>query len=157
AAALQPQPDPSSQVLWSCSFESSPLDCGFNEQSKVPGRAVIVGTARDGRYGVRLHTEPGGTNVVNSGDMERDDLWLSQDQNDGYEGHEAWWAHSILFPTDFAAPDWQGYVVFNFHNTALGAWQANFHVAIEPQYGQPDSSPGSMELLAYGGVNNGDG
>jgi len=110
-----------SPVTFACSFvgalRDTLRDCGFEEESKVSGRASITNIARDGGTAVRLHTEPGDNNVVFSGAMERNDLWLSQKASDGYEGHEAWWAHSILFPDDFTVPTWQAYVVFDFHNT----------------------------------------
>jgi hypothetical protein len=89
--------------------------------------------------------------VVSSGAMERDDLWLSQQASDGYEGHEAWWAHSILFPDDFTVPTWQAYVVFDFHNTGTGPGQANFHVAFQPQADL--YQPGLLSFIGYGGAN----
>src|SRR5262249_7170368 len=98
------------------------------EQSKVPGRASVVGVAREGRTGVRLHTEPGDDNVVNSGAEERDDLWLPQDASDGYEGHEAWWAHSLYFPGDVRIPSWRAYVFMHFHTALPGGGQSNFHI-----------------------------
>jgi hypothetical protein len=113
--------------FFSCTFASSPTtECGFTEQSKVAGRAGIVGWGRDGLTSVRLHTEPGDNNVVFSGDMERDDLSLSPTYT---EGAEQWWAHSILFPNDFVHPWWHPYVVFDFHNTGASPPSANFHVS----------------------------
>ena len=152
--AVAPPPDPS-KVLFSCGFLASPTECGFSEQSKVPGRATLTSIARDGTTGLRLHTEPGDNNVASSGEMERDDVFLSQAASDGYEGHEAWWAHSIYFPDDFTTPTWESYVVFDFHNSAPGAWQANFHVAFERQ--SDTTKPGLLSLFGYGGVNSGDG
>jgi Polysaccharide lyase/Carbohydrate binding module (family 6)/Putative Ig domain len=149
-----PLPDPST-VAFACPFVGLFGDCGFQEQAKVPGRAGLTNLARDGASSIRLHTEPGDNNVAGSDTMERDDLWLSQAATDGYEGHEAWWAHSILFPDDFTVPTWHPYVVFDFHNTAPGAWQANFHVAFQPQ--ADISKPGVLSFIGYGGVNSGDG
>jgi hypothetical protein len=149
-----PLPDPSA-VAFSCSFVGAVFDCGLEEQAELPGRAEFTSVARDGSKGIRLHTEPGDNNVASSGEMERDDLWLSQAASDGYEGREAWWAHSIYFPDDFTVPTWESYVVFDFHNSGPGPWQANFHVAFE---GQADSTqPGLLSLIGYGGVNSGDG
>ena len=147
-------PDPTT-VKFFCTFPSSPADCGFSEQSKVAGRASLTSVARDGLTGLRLHTEPGDNNVAGSGDMERDDVWLSQQATDGYEGREQWWAHSILFPSDFAVPTWQNYVLLDFHNTTAGAWQANFHVLFQRQ--TDTTKPGLLTFLGYGGVNSADG
>jgi len=114
-------------VQFSCSFTNSPTDCGFQEQSKVAGRATLAAVGRlGGRTGVRLHTEPGDNNVVGSGDLERDDLWLTQAATDCYEGREQWWGHSIMFP-EGVEPQSTG-VAFDFHNTTPGPGQANFHV-----------------------------
>jgi hypothetical protein len=152
AATAQPAPGP---VKFTCSFAGAPRDCGFEEQAKARGRASITSIARDGTPAIRLHTEPGDDKVAFSGEMERNDLWLSQAATDGYEGHEAWWAHSIYFPDDFTAPTWESYVVFDFHNSGPGPWQANFHVAFERQ--ADTTKPGLMTLIGYGGVNSGDG
>src|ERR1051325_3046899 len=54
-----------------CSFETSPMDCGFKEQAKVPGRASLVDIARDGSKAVRLYTEPGDNDVGGSGTSPR--------------------------------------------------------------------------------------
>src|SRR5258706_5217239 len=123
--AVPPPPDPGA-VLFSCGFAIASTDCGLEEQAKVPGRATLTSIAREGATGIRLHTEPGDNNVASSGEMERNDLWLSQAASDGYEGHDAWWAHSIFFPDDFTTPTWESYVVFDFHNNRSGPWQANF-------------------------------
>ena len=146
---------PAAGILWSCSFPNSPADCGFQEQSKVTGRASIVNFGRDGGTALRLHTEPGDNNVASSGTMERDDVWLGQAASNGYEGQEAWWAHSILFPDDFTMPTWQMYVVADFHNTSTGSWQANINLDFEPQ--ADITKPGNLTLRGYGGINSGDG
>ena len=135
-----------------CTFASSVNDCGFEEQAKVPGRASIVGVGRDGATAVRLHTEPGDSDVAASGPMERNDLWLSQAATDGYAGKEQWWAHSVLFPDDFAIPSWHMYVVFDFHNTASGPFQANFHVNFAPQ--ADITQPGNLVLRGFGGAHD---
>ena len=147
--------DISSAATFSCTFPNSPTSCGFAEQAKVSGRASIVNLGRDGGTAVRLHTEPGDNNVESSGEMERDDLWLSQAASNGYEGQEAWWAHSILFPNDFAIPTWHMYVVGAFHNSGSGPWQANFMLNFAP--GPDITKPGNLILRGYGGVNSGDG
>ncbi len=152
--ARTPAPD-RSVVKFACSFAGLPRDCGFEEQAKARGRATLTTIARDDATAIRLHTEPGDNNVASSGEMERDDLWLSQAASDGYEGREAWWAHSLYFPDDFTAPTWESYVVFDFHNSAPGPWQANFMVNFQRQ--ADTTQPGLMTLTGYGGVKSGDG
>ena len=125
-APAAPAPDPGT-VQFFCTFQNSPQDCGFQEQAKVAGRATVINAGRDGGTGVRLRTEPGDTNVAGSGDMERNDLWLTEADTDGYQGREHWWAHSMMFPSDFAMPTWQVYVLMDFHQTG-GTGSAPFHV-----------------------------
>jgi hypothetical protein len=137
------------QVQFSCSFATSPGECGFFEQGKVPGRASIVNIGRDGGTGVRLRTEPGDSNVNGSGAWERNDLALSQAQTDCYEGREQWWAHSVLFPDDYVFPPGrEGGIVVDFHHTGSRG-QANFEVQTVPGIG--------LRIRGYGGstVNSG--
>jgi hypothetical protein len=142
-----------SAVVFSCDFQRSPSDCGFAEQAKIPGRATLVNL--DGMRGVRLHTEPGDSNVAGSGAAERNDLALSPAATQCYEGQEQWWAHSILFPEDYAVPPppWPGHwtwgVVFDFHQTE-STGQANFHVDAMPD-------PIGLRFRGYGGVPDGSG
>lgn len=163
-------PAAQAEVQFSCTFASAPADCGFFEQYKGmdlappgPGRATIVGVGRDGATGVRLHTEPGDNNVAGSGDAERNDLALSQEMTDGYEGREQWWAHSILFPDDYVDPpmstgsDWHWGAVFGFHNTASGPGQGNFTLLAMPATAITPDRPTGLSFLGYGGANNGDG
>jgi Polysaccharide lyase len=117
------------EVQFFCSFERSPTDCGFFEQAKVKGRATLVDVARHGAKGVRLHTEPGDSNVHGGPDRERNDLTLSQAATDCYEGREQWWAHSVLFPDDFVVPE--SGLFFDFHHTGSGG-QANFQLRVRP-------------------------
>src|SRR5688572_3548451 len=153
-ATRAPLPPPhAGAIAFTCTFRSSPTDCGLAEQAKAAGRASLVSVARDGLTAVRLHTEPGDNNVAFSGEMERNDLWLSQADSDGFEGREAWWAHSVLFPDDFTTPTWQSYVVFDFHNSGSGPWQANFMVQSCRLPGN-DAAPGRLCLVGYGGASN---
>lgn len=148
-ARLTPAP------VFNADFTKHFTNYGFFEQSKVPGRATMVNVF--GRPSVRLHTEPGDTDVAGSGLNDRNDLTLSQQTSDGYEGKEHWWAHSILFPDDYINPPapapggWNWGVVFDFHNTTLGAWQANFQIDTLPD------NYGGLRLRGYGGINSGDG
>jgi hypothetical protein len=140
--SVAPLPDPLA-VKFFCTFPSSARDCGFEEQAKVPGRASLVNFGRDGGTAVRLHTEPGDSNVVGSGAMERNDIWLSQAETDGYEGREHWWSHSVMFPEDFAIPSWHMYVIADFHNYPDSSGQANFHINFED---------GVLIFRGYGGA-----
>ena len=123
-------------VKFQCTFSDSPADCGLHLQAKAQSRASIEKVARDGSTGLRLRTEPGDDNVASSGDMERTDMYLSQADTGCYEGREQWWEHSILFPDDYVSPSasakysssWN--VVFDFHISASGPWQANFHAEV---------------------------
>ena len=133
----------SAQVQFSCSFTSAPVNCGFFEESAVPGRATIVNIGRDGPTSVRLHTEPGDNNVYGSGLNERDDLSMSQAATNCYAGQDQWWAHSILFPDDWVPSGGWGGVVFDFHNTSSGPGQANLEI---------DAGPNGMNFSGYGGA-----
>ena len=140
-----------------CTFPSSPSDCGFGEQSAVPGRATIVNLGRDGPTAVRLHTEPGDSNVAGSLDNERDDLAISQTATDCFEGHEAWWSHSILFPDDYVDPPestastWNWAVVADFHNANPGGGQANFQINAWPVTAIASDRPTGLGFqIAYG-------
>jgi len=151
-----------------CTFADSPADCGFRLQAKEQNRASIVKAGRDGRMGLRLRTEPGDDNVAWSGAMERTDVHLSQADTGCYEGREQWWEHSILFPDDYVAPPasakysfaWN--VVFDFHNSAPGPWQANFHlevVTLSPDPNNPllNPYPPILRFRGYGGEKSADG
>ena len=151
-------PTASSTVSFSCAFASSPTDCGFFEQSYALPRATIVNTvARDGNTSVRLHTEPGDTNVAGSGSNERDDLELPPAASYCNPGQEEWWAHSILFPDDYVDPPestdstWNWAVVFDFHNTAPGGGQANFQINAWPTTAIASDRPTGLGFqVAYG-------
>jgi hypothetical protein len=102
-------------------------------EQKAPGRAVVVTVGRDGGSGLRLHTEPGDNNVAGSGTNERNDVALQY--TDGVQGREHWWAHSIMFPDDFAIPPVQPgsfATVFDFHHTGNQPGQPNFHILVNP-------------------------
>lgn len=142
-------------IEFSCTFESSLQDCGFAEQSKMAGRASLVSVA--GMRGVRLHTEPGDSNIYGSRAAERDDLTLDQATTDCYEGKEHWWAHSVLFPADYIDPpestasSWNWGVVADFHNAAPGGGQANFQVNAMPATALSSDRPTGLSFqIAYG-------
>ena len=155
-SAQQEPPPPPVGAQFFCTFPTSPTDCGFTEEAKVPGRATIVGNGRDGATAVRLHTEPGDDNVAGSNSAERNALRLSQSETDGFAGREQWWAHSILFPSDYRAPDPGGWgVAFDFHDSSNQCLpgevcQANFHVLSTPADTQ--ALDGRLAFLGYGGL-----
>ena len=124
-----------SEVTFYCAFSGSPTDCGFEEQAKGD-RAALTSIARDGGTAVVLRTRPGDINVFGSGGAERNDLSLSQDATDCYQGRQHWWSHSIRFPDDYVVPPaggvWHWGVVFDFHHTAAGG-QANLQVVSLPK------------------------
>ena len=106
---------------------------------------------------MRLHTEPGDTNVAGSGSNERDDLMLPPSASYCNQGQEEWWAHSILFSDDYVDPPestdstWTWAVVFDFHNTAPGGGQANFQINAWPTTAiAPDRPTGLGLQVAYG-------
>jgi hypothetical protein len=137
-----PTPDTGARQFF-CTFQNSPGECGFGIQARSNTRVSIVSGGRDGSTAVRLRTEPGDNNVFGSGSSERADLSLSQGSTDCSQGKEAWWAHSVLFPSDYVpAADGFG-VVMDFHHTGSSG-QANFHV---------DSSrwDGQLHFRGYGG------
>ena len=149
-AAPPPAPVDPGTVVFSCTFANAPNDCGFGVQQKVAGRATIVSSGRDGVTGVRLHTEPGDSNVAGSGTNERNDLSLSVSATDGFQGREQWWAHSVLFPSDFASPPAGFGVAMDFHNASPGGGQAggqaNFHLDTSRWDGE------TLHFRGYGGV-----
>jgi chitodextrinase len=114
------------------------------EQKAGTNRVTVVNVARDGGTGLRLHTEPGDSNVSGSGDHERNDISIPQATTGGYEGQEQWWAHSMLFPDDYALPPagtWG--VVFDFHDTRNQGGQANFDMFT--------GSDGRLSVRGHGG------
>jgi hypothetical protein len=137
-----PSPQPSAREFF-CTFQSSPGECGFGVQAKDGSRVSIVSGGRDGSTAVRLRTMPGDSNVFGSGSSERADLSLSQGSTDCAQGKEAWWAHSVMFPSDYVSPADGFGVVMDFHHTGSSG-QANFHV---------DSSrwDGQLHFRGYGG------
>jgi len=154
--ALQP-PQPNPDVLWR--WDATSL-APFGIQAKDSSRVTFVNAG--GRPAVRLLTMPGDFGIAGSGTSERCDISLSQADTDGYEGKEAWWAHSILFPDDYVDPPesntangWQFGVVFDFHNTSSGSGQANYQVMAMPKTAtSPDRPRGINTQIAFGDQSN---
>lgn len=131
-------------------FRTATGDGGSNdgvwwvEQLAGTNRASVVSVGRDGGTGLRLHTEPGDNNVSGSGAHERNDIALPQSTTDGYEGREQWWAHSVLFPDDYAIPPSGAWAtVFDFHDSRNQGGQANFHIFV--------GSGGQLTFRGHGG------
>lgn len=142
ASAAAPAPAP--ETFLRCDFASL-TECGFAEQSLLPGRASIVPGGRYGPTSLRLLTLPGDINVFGSGLAERTDMALSQAATGCYEGREQWWSHSIMFPDDYMPPPANGWgVVLDFHHTG-GTGQANFNIDAMPD-------PIGLRLRGYGGA-----
>ena len=114
------------------------------EQAAGTNRATIVSGGRDGGSALRLHTEPGDSNVSGSGTNERNDVSIPQGTTDGYQGREHWWAHSVMFPSDFALPPAGSWAtIFDFHDSRNQGGQANFHIFIQPD--------GTFKFRGHGG------
>jgi hypothetical protein len=120
-----------------------------------------VNIGRDGLTAVRLHTEPGDTDVAGSGINERNDLQLSQDASGGFQGMEWWYSHSILFPDDYVDPPmstdttWNWATVFDCHNTTSGAGQANFQINAMPVTALYSDRPTGLSFrVSYGDQTN---
>jgi len=145
-ASNPPPAGVSPNALWSCDFPQAPTDCGLNEQTAEPTRAILVSPGRDGPNAVQLTTQPGDSNIDGSGTAERADLHLGASSDYCNQGQEEWWAHSLKFPSGYAAPPsgsrWNWGVVFDFHNTGPAA-QANFQIL---------SLPTGLEMWVAGGT-----
>ena len=151
---------------YSCDFENS--YCDFNEQSKLASsggrRSSFVPFYTSGSTGVKLHTEPGDSNVNGSGTWERNDLQKGPDASYCREGQEEWWAFSIQFPTDYVFPPGpEAGIVMDFHHTGSSG-QANWEIQTIPNiglrargYGGSTVNGGKYEALIpdpYGAVAN---
>jgi chitodextrinase len=151
-------PDPAS-IVWSCSFATSFTGCGFSEQALVPGRATIVNVARDGTTGVRLHTEPGDSNIFGSGASERNDLQLADSASACTQGQESWWAHSVFFPDDFVqVPEstgsaWNFGVVLDFHQVGA-AGPTLWELDAMPAAALSPDRPTGLQFVGHGGDPN---
>lgn len=136
-----PPPTFSGERKFFCTFDNGVSP--FNVQAKAASRVTLVNFGRDGGTAVKLTTEPGDSNVYGSGSMERCDLSLSQQLTDGYEGREAWWAHSVWFPDEYNAPANGICAGMDFHHAGPSG-QANFHLDV-------DRWDGKMRFRGYGG------
>lgn len=154
AARLPPPEKP----LYESNWLKLPSDNGWGVQEFAPGRATLVPT-REGRLGVRLHTEPGDT-LFGTG-LDRCDL-----HGGGIltfkEGDRMSLAHSVLFPDDFVdqppsvkGGTWNWGVVMDFHDDAdIAGSQGPVQLMMQPRT-QPDPNwPTGLNLEIYGGAQN---
>ena len=124
---------------YSCDFESG--HCDFVEQSKhgdappAARRSSLVPTARSGARGLRLHTQPGDSNVRGSDHWERNDVMKPPDAHYCNEGQEEWWSISVMFPPDFVFPPGpEAGIILDFHHTGDDG-QANYEIQTIPGIG----------------------
>lgn len=138
--------------IYASNWLTSPADGGWVLQAQDPSRATLVPT-RNGRKGVRLHTQAGDNNVAGSGDMQRCDLYQCVPGTANplvfNEGDDQWWAISLLFPDDFVFPTWHRYALSGFHNTGATG-QGNFTLGFSR--GVKDTDPGALGFQGYGGI-----
>lgn len=108
------------------------------EQKAGTNRASIVNIGVEGRTALRLHTEPGDSDVSGSGQHERNDVAIAEKTTGCTEGHEQWWELSILFPDDYVSPPagavrhW--YALSGFHHSGPTG-QGNFTLYEQPGSG----------------------
>jgi hypothetical protein len=89
---------------------------------------------------LKLTTLPGDSNVHGSGTWERNDVMLSPAADYCNNGQTEWWAHSVLFPSDYVVPK-DGGVVMDFHHNGSGG-NANFHF---------NAMPTGLRMHGFGG------
>jgi hypothetical protein len=148
ASTSAPASSSVSGANWICDFENS--YCGFIEQSKLGDappsarRSTLVSPGRSGAQAVRLQTQPGDNQVHGSGTWERDDLTYGPSSAYCNQGQEEWWAHSILFPSDYVFPPGpEAGIVFDFHHNASSG-QSNMELQTIPGIG--------LRLEGHGGA-----
>jgi hypothetical protein len=108
------------------------------EQKAGAKRASIVNVGVEGRRALRLHTEPGDSDVSGSGPHERNDVAIAEKTTGCSQGREQWWELSILFPDDYVSPPegtvrhW--YALAGFHHSGPTG-QGNFTLYEQPGSG----------------------
>lgn len=144
---------------WIADLQSLPLK-DFVIQSKdvdpvtkLSSRVTLIDCARTGKKALMLTTQLGDTEVVNSGLLERCDIYNCQPDTAPLvhnSGDAAFWfAHSILFPDTFQFPHGETYVVADFHDVGSSK-AANFHVNfVNGNY--PEKHWGKLSLQRFTG------
>lgn len=94
-----------------------------------PGRVTSFPSPRTSGYALKLTTNPTDTGVAGSGAMERSDVYQRLGTTAApvlYREVEHWWAHSVMFPTEFTFPMGPAYMVLDFHNYPDAPGMPNF-------------------------------
>jgi hypothetical protein len=128
-------PSVGGEVKWTCDFEDS--YCGMTEQSKIEPahRSTFTTQSRTGGKAIKLTTQVGDNNVHGSGSWERVDLSLDPSSSYCNQGQEEWWAHSVLFPSDYTFPPGpEAGIVMDFHHN-YSSGQSNFELQTIPGIG----------------------
>jgi hypothetical protein len=131
----------------------------YRVQAKVSDRAqVVTSPLRQGSYAGRFTVQPGDTDVAGSGSWVRSEVYIGQATSDGVEGHENWYAWSMLTPP--AGQPINVYQATDFHPTGSGGpGQTGFtisskaglliHVFGEPKPGTTDTHQYEGKLASY--------
>ena len=106
---------------WSGNYQTGDLNQWHGIVEAAPGRVSIVRSpARPGYPDTaRFVVEPG--DHTNSPRSERAEVTSTQEQADGYEGVEAWYGWSTLFPTDLHPPAGKTSIFTQWHQTKSAA------------------------------------
>lgn len=140
-------------ILWQADFSKLFLPIGSPTkdlvlQARDQSRISLIDVPRTGGKALRLHTEPGDTQIAGSLIEQRCDVYHTYPGTAapyGYgQGYEGWWAHSILLPDDFQAPFWHPYIIFDFHGVMDSAG-ANLQINHRRTPGD-DTKPGIMQI-----------
>ena len=142
----------SASVSWHGDYETGSFSQWSSVQEKASDRAqVVTSPLRQGSYAARFTVQPGDTDVAGSGSWVRSEAMIGQSTSDGVEGHENWYAWSMLTPP--AGQPINVYQATQFHPTGSGgsgqtgfsissSYGLNFHA-----FGEPD--PGSSNTRKY--------
>lgn len=137
-------------LTWQSDFSTpATLARDFVIQAKDPSRATLVDCDRTGGKALRLHTEPGDTDIAGSGTMERCDAYRcvpsTADPFVHNKGSSFWFAHSILLPDDYQLPKGEATNLADFHNSIPGPGQANMSIGFG-NWNQPEATWGRLQL-----------
>lgn len=124
----------------------------FAVQARDPSRVTLVDNGAGGKA-VRLTTLPGDDHIVNSGAMERCDLYQIIPGTLGPvvfgNGTTQWWRHRFMIPDDYPLPNGESAVLFDFHNTGDSA-AASMHVDFG-NWNQPEWAWGLLQIQRFFG------
>lgn len=114
-AVMVPAAPVSATVLWNGDGQTGDFSQWFSLQA-IPGDAAVL-SPPDGSPGLaaRFAVHSGDDPINSTG--ERAETRASQEQTDGYEGHESWYGWSTYFPSDFNPPTGSWNIFTQFHET----------------------------------------